>query len=455
MNTLVRRLIWIYLILLIFEGALRKWFLPGLATPLLIIRDPVVMAIYFLAFSQGRFPINRWTAVPIILGVVTLGTALFFGHGSLAAALYGFRANYLHWPLFVLMPRYLTARDFLYMGRLILILVPPMTALLVLQFYSSPTAWVNLGIGGQGTSQFAGAGGFMRSSGTFSFVTGLSQFYTLATAYLLGLFLMRRQTNWLLLAPVGISILLAMPMSISRLMVISILIVVAAALFAYLFLNRGTSVLARGALMGAVSLVILAQIPAVEDALGAFTARWEMATVNKGGVDEALLGRVAEDFTNPFIGGGGFSVFGVGLGAGTQAGAKLISGERGFNLGEGEWSRVINELGLPCGLAFLIYRLSLTWVLLRLSLKRLQADNPMPLVFLASSAYLIIAGQIGQPTTLGFMAFSAGLCLTSAQVGKSSAKASQKARTESGAPLGSEASAMVPSGASSEERGSP
>ena len=35
----LKRLIWVYFILLVFEGALRKWFLPGLSTPLLIVRD--------------------------------------------------------------------------------------------------------------------------------------------------------------------------------------------------------------------------------------------------------------------------------------------------------------------------------------------------------------------------------------------------------------------------------
>ena len=35
--------IWIYFYLLIFEGALRKWFLPSLATPLLVVRDPVAL----------------------------------------------------------------------------------------------------------------------------------------------------------------------------------------------------------------------------------------------------------------------------------------------------------------------------------------------------------------------------------------------------------------------------
>src|SRR3546814_1990531 len=40
---LLKQGIWVYFILLIFEGALRKWVLPGLATPLLVVRDPVAL----------------------------------------------------------------------------------------------------------------------------------------------------------------------------------------------------------------------------------------------------------------------------------------------------------------------------------------------------------------------------------------------------------------------------
>ena len=35
--------IWLYLLLWIFEGALRKWILPSLATPLLVVRDPIAI----------------------------------------------------------------------------------------------------------------------------------------------------------------------------------------------------------------------------------------------------------------------------------------------------------------------------------------------------------------------------------------------------------------------------
>jgi hypothetical protein len=40
----IQLLFWVYFWLIIFEGAIRKWLLPGLSTPLLVIRDPIAMA---------------------------------------------------------------------------------------------------------------------------------------------------------------------------------------------------------------------------------------------------------------------------------------------------------------------------------------------------------------------------------------------------------------------------
>jgi len=52
-HAFIKKLIWAYFFLLLFEGALRKWFLPGLSNGLLIIRGPIVIWIYYLCHAQG------------------------------------------------------------------------------------------------------------------------------------------------------------------------------------------------------------------------------------------------------------------------------------------------------------------------------------------------------------------------------------------------------------------
>ncbi len=41
---LLKKLFWAYFLLLIFEGALRKWILPQFSAPLLLVRDPIAHA---------------------------------------------------------------------------------------------------------------------------------------------------------------------------------------------------------------------------------------------------------------------------------------------------------------------------------------------------------------------------------------------------------------------------
>src|ERR1044072_8882223 len=70
----IRRLIWLYLWLLIFEGSFRKWILPEFSAPLLLIRDPVVLVIYFLAFRARVFPQNIFVVTIEILAILSWAT---------------------------------------------------------------------------------------------------------------------------------------------------------------------------------------------------------------------------------------------------------------------------------------------------------------------------------------------------------------------------------------------
>src|SRR5205085_10782875 len=73
----IRHLIWLYFWLLLVEGALRKWVLPDLSNPLLVVRDPVVLAIYLLSFRARVFPKNAWVAAIVVMAILTT-LATFF-----------------------------------------------------------------------------------------------------------------------------------------------------------------------------------------------------------------------------------------------------------------------------------------------------------------------------------------------------------------------------------------
>ena len=52
------RMIWLYFVLLIGEGALRKSIVSSLGAPLLVIRDLLVLLIYLQAAGCGRFSVS-------------------------------------------------------------------------------------------------------------------------------------------------------------------------------------------------------------------------------------------------------------------------------------------------------------------------------------------------------------------------------------------------------------
>jgi len=59
-HQMFRRLVWLYIVLLLIEGSLRKWVLPQLSDVLLLVRDPIVLFSYFLAVRHKIFPHNLY-----------------------------------------------------------------------------------------------------------------------------------------------------------------------------------------------------------------------------------------------------------------------------------------------------------------------------------------------------------------------------------------------------------
>src|SRR5476651_2324543 len=86
-NRGIRRGIWWYFFLLIFEGALRKWFLPGLSTPLLVIRDPIALYVVLSAWNRGLILNNIYLFGMVSIGILGTFTALAVGHGNLPVAI--------------------------------------------------------------------------------------------------------------------------------------------------------------------------------------------------------------------------------------------------------------------------------------------------------------------------------------------------------------------------------
>src|SRR5712691_10191504 len=228
----IRALIWFYLILLVFEGALRKWIVPQLSNPLVIIRDPVVIAIYMLALRARVFPRNAYI---ISLGVIAVLSSVasvlvlssyFPMKPLLEVTLYGFRSNFLHLPLIFVMGAVMNEEDVKKIGWWILVGMIPMGLIMVAQFKASPDSFINRTVGLGDAEQLTAGGGKIRPPGTFSFISGPVFYVAVAAAFVIyGALTRAVYKNWLLIVSGG-ALVVGVIVSGSRACVISVLVVV-------------------------------------------------------------------------------------------------------------------------------------------------------------------------------------------------------------------------------------
>ena len=216
-DQLLYYLVLVYIALWIFEGGLRRWILPSLSNPLLLIRDPLVVLIYSVAAAMRRFPFNIFISSAI--GLALLEAAIVpFGHGNPIVGAYGIRSDFLHVPMIFIIGRTLTPARLMTVCQAAVILSIPYTLLLVAQFYSPQSAWVNRGLGGslEGAG-FRGAEGKFRPPGTFSFITGPAALYPMfAACWFLYVYKSESKFASLLGSVSALAILVAIPVSISR-----------------------------------------------------------------------------------------------------------------------------------------------------------------------------------------------------------------------------------------------
>lgn len=406
---LIKWLIWTYFLLLIYEGALRKWILPGLANPLLIIRDPVVILIYLLALRKGVFPDDSLVTWIIGLGMFTFLISLVTGSGNLWVSLYGWRTDFLHLPLIFLMPKVLNAKDVKRLCIGLLITAIPMAILVMYQFKSSPTAWINAGVGGSEGGQLDVGFGKIRPPGTFSFTNGLANYVSLVAACLLYAVIDKKYyPRWLLFSAAP-AVVLMMTISGSRATVAAVVVSV---IFLALICLRYPSYIGgsfKFVLLALPGLWLVTSLPIFQEGIMVHTKRFGEAG---GGVQHGIIERTFSDYLNGIYAIPDTPFFGMGLGIGTNAAAGMLGGgKRSFLLAEGEWERVIKEGGPIFGLGFLLLRVGIAAYLGLLAMAALGRKQPLSLMVLSACVLPVLNAQFGQPTALGFAVFGAGLCL--------------------------------------------
>jgi hypothetical protein len=353
--------VWLYLLLLLFEGALRKWFLTPLATPLLVIRDPVAMWLILVCWQRKLFIPAYSLTLMTIIGVLGLIFAVTVGHGNPFVAIFGARILLIHFPMIFVIQSLFTRKDVIKIGKFMLVVAMPMLVLIALQFYSPQSAWVNRGVGGdEAGAGFSGAMGYFRPPGTFSFTNGTTLFYSLLGPYVLYFWLNPEGVKRWVLIGATIALLIAIPLSISRALLFQTLIGVMFCMFAGSSNPKYAGKL-FGALAGLLVLIlILSQTSIVGGALEVFLARFDSANESEGGVEGVFVDRFLGGLLGAFTTTSALPLWGYGIGMGTNVGSMLLTGGVSFLIAEGEWGRTIGELGPILGLGVVFLRIGMS-----------------------------------------------------------------------------------------------
>ena len=408
----IKKLIWAYFLLLLFEGALRKWFLPSLSQGLLIIRDPIVVWIYYTCYAQGVFPFNNkylQKCLQWVVLAVTLSFLINEAHPFTIA--YGARTNVLHFPLIFIMARVLSWDDVMNFGKAFLLLSLPMTWVVSEQFQADAEDIINTAAGGTG-SQLETSGGKVRASGTFSFVSGIVFYYCFTVSYIIYGFLLKGAfPKWMLYLGTSAT-LLAMVTAGSRAVIAECLQVLGCIGFLGYYKPNEFGKIA-GSVLGfsIVGLIIYSQVDLFKEGLAFLSLRFEEAANVEGTPIEAYFKRYSDNLLSPYYYNMFTDYFGNGLGTATRAGAALGGGYGGAEL---SWSRPVLENGFIVGCLFLLWRIWVTKDLLIACIKAIKKGSYLPILLFGAAGPILLFGLLGQPTNLGFAAFGSGLCLAAA-----------------------------------------
>lgn len=409
-NDSLKSAIWLYFLLLIFEGALRKWVLPALSTPLLVIRDPIAIWIFLKARQKGYLKFSPLSFLMVLSGFISFVLALTAGHGNLFVAIFGARIYIIQFPLIFAIGQILDHQDVVKIGKALLWISFPMTILIGLQFFSPQFAWVNRGVGGDTAGGgFSGALGYFRPPGTFSFTTGVVQFYGLLAAFIFYFWLHPHYTNKIVLMASTGCLLAAIPFSISRSLFFEVFIsLVFSVISAWKRPKYVGSMIGAGIIVFAI-LLLLQDQPFFATSTAAFTERFNNANLAEGGVNGVFLDRFLGGMIIAIQNAPNTPFFGFGIGMGTNVGSQLLTGGMSFLIAEQEWGRIIGEQGLLFGFMVIIVRVVTAIKLSRESIRHLKTTDALSWMILSFSFILLLQAQWGQPTALGFSVLSSGL----------------------------------------------
>lgn len=238
-----KRCISIALVIVVLEGAIRKWLFPGFDEGIYFAKDVVLGIAYLKYYTQ--LPSKRIGIVSdSLLKSLILCNGIFLALeicnpdlGSVLVGLVGLK-NYLFYvPLVYLVPQMFDSQEELviFLRRYLLLIIPE-AALAILQHSAPPDSWINV-YARPKDAMMAFVGESVRATGTFSYIAGFGSYLQIMGGLLLSLLVLEQPKRWnILLGIMVISLLGGVLFSGSRTPLISLVLFVVL----YYLLNKVT-----------------------------------------------------------------------------------------------------------------------------------------------------------------------------------------------------------------------
>lgn len=402
--SLTGRLFISVMLIIIFEGAVRKWVAESSTLPLILLRDVLASYMVVRAITRGHFRrlpqlatlMGAWSACVLGWGLLQLT----LGESTFAVLLIGLRFWLLYFWFGLAAAVGMSERDYLVSLRVLLATLLLMAPLAVLQHQSPPGAFINQSLDADEASVFVVIAGVVRTTGTFSFTSGFTIFLATCAPFALGAFEARKRKfshRIIALALLGALAACAL-VSGARASIIY-----TGGMFAIFLL--GNLVFApmrrKGLALIAAVVAVLAVVALVylfQGAVEATQQRFQVAAES-----EDLVERIS----SIFLGERGvldrFTWLGAGIGIGSNLAQYVqFSGRTVFLYSESEAGRTLIEGGLV-GALFVLVKLAVVVGGIGIAIKRsLQTRAVFPiLVWIAISLALITWPVIGQLTANG------------------------------------------------------
>jgi hypothetical protein len=174
-------------VLLVVEGALRKWFFPWAETQIYFVKDIILLGAYLGFLLDSRKHRLRITGTGLIKGVC--GLVFVFGcmelfnpnSPSIFMGVIGLKAYFVYVPLGFILPYVFESREGLFRClRLYLMMAIPVAALGFVQVALGPDSFVNTYVShtddGPQLAYFGENLDIVRTSGTFSYISGYTTY---------------------------------------------------------------------------------------------------------------------------------------------------------------------------------------------------------------------------------------------------------------------------------------